>query len=163
MEDEHPETGHPGPMSADENETQTPPPGHRPAPGVWPTLSYRDADAAISYLADVVGFVVSEVHRGDPDRPVEHAELLWPFGGGIMLGTDQPDGRWSGAVGGPGTSTAYLAAPVSVVADVAGRVAGAGWTISQPLADTGYGAVGFTFLDPEGNAWNLGTYLGSGF
>ena len=137
--------------------------GFRPAPGVWPTLSYRDAEAAISYLVDVVGFVVSVVERGDKDRPVQHAELLWPYGGGIMLGTDQADGRWSGDVGGPGTSTAYLAAPVATVADIAGRVAGAGWTISQPLADTGYGAVGFTFLDPEGNAWNLGTYVGAGF
>ncbi|MFI2754916.1 VOC family protein [Cellulomonas sp. P22] len=152
-------------MTADENadENETPEPSRRAAPGVWPTLTYRDADAALGYLVDVVGFVVSEVHRGDSGRPVEHAELLWPYGGGLMLGSDQPGNRWSGEIGQPGTSTAYLAAPVATVADVAGRVAGAGWTISQPLADTGYGAVGFTFLDPEGNAWNLGTYRGAGF
>jgi uncharacterized glyoxalase superfamily protein PhnB len=57
-------------------------------PGVWPSLSFRDAEAAVTYLVDVVGFAQSVVHRGDADRPISHAELLWPSGGGIMFGSD---------------------------------------------------------------------------
>ena len=128
-------------------------------PGTWPTLSYRDAEAAIGYLVDVVGFTVSVVHRS-ADRPVAHAELRWPDGGGIMFGSDQGEQRWSGAAGAPGTATAYLS--TDDVAGVAVRVTEAGWRVLRPLAETDYGSTEFAFLDPEGNTWSVGSYRGEG-
>jgi uncharacterized glyoxalase superfamily protein PhnB len=129
------------------------------APGAWPSLRYRDAEAALRYLVDVVGFSESVVHRGDAARPISHAELLWPSGGGIMFGSEPPDEPWSGGAGGPGTSTAYLS--TDDVADVAARVTAAGWRVLRPLAETDYGSREFAFADPEGNAWSVGTYRGA--
>lgn len=128
-------------------------------PGVWPSLSYRDAEAALRYLVEVVGFTESVVHRGGPERPISHAELRWPDGGGIMFGSEPPGGRWSGSTGGPGTSTAYLSS--EDVEGIAARVAAAGWQILRPLTDTDYGSREFGFLDPENNAWSVGTYRGA--
>ncbi len=139
-------------------------PGHmttsiRTHPGVWPTLSYRDGEAALRFLVDVIGFTEVVVMRGE-DRPIEHAELAWPDGGGVMFGCEPTVERWSGRAGGPGTATAYLSTDdIDAVAD---RVARAGWEVLRPLADTSYGSREFAFLDPEGNAWSVGTYRGAG-
>jgi uncharacterized glyoxalase superfamily protein PhnB len=40
-------------------------------------------------------------------------------------------------------------------------VADAGWTLLQEPADTDYGSREFAFLDPERNAWSVGTYRGA--
>jgi uncharacterized glyoxalase superfamily protein PhnB len=130
----------------------------RTHPGVWPTLSYRDAEAALRFLVDVVGFTEVAVMRGD-ERPIEHAELAWPDGGGVMFGSEPAGERWSRGAGGPGTATAYLSTDdIQAVAD---RVRDAGWEVLRPLADTAYGSREFAFLDPEGNAWSIGTYRGA--
>ncbi|MGO8961208.1 MAG: hypothetical protein ACLQFR_28135 [Streptosporangiaceae bacterium] len=54
-----------------------------PAPQVWPALRARDARALIKFLVDAFGFEQTAVY-GEGDR-VDHAELAWPPGGGIML------------------------------------------------------------------------------
>jgi uncharacterized glyoxalase superfamily protein PhnB len=131
----------------------------RSHPGAWPTLSYRNAEAALGYLVDVVGFTETVVHRGDADRPISHAELSWPDGGGIMFGSEPVEPRWSGTAGGPGTATAYLSS--DDVEGIAARVTAAGWPVLRPLAETDYGSREFAFLDPEGNAWSVGTYRGA--
>jgi uncharacterized glyoxalase superfamily protein PhnB len=56
-----------------------------PPPQVWPTLRARDARALIKFLVDAFGFEETAVY-GEGDR-VEHAQLSWPLGGGIMLGS----------------------------------------------------------------------------
>lgn len=127
-------------------------------PGAWPTLTYRDAEAALRYLIDVVGFSESVVYRGDPERPISHAELLWPDGGGIMFGSEPTGGRWSGETGAPGTSTVYLSS--DDVDGIAARVTAVGWRVLRPLSTTDYGSREFAFTDPEGNAWSVGTYRG---
>lgn len=130
------------------------------APGAWLTLKYRDADAALGYLVRVVGFTQSAVYRGD-DGTIEHAGLLWPPGGGLMFGSDAGP-RWSGDAGAPGTASAYLATPDA--AAVFERVTAAGWRIPRTLqAAVGYDSEEFAFLDPEGNAWSVGTYRGESF
>jgi uncharacterized glyoxalase superfamily protein PhnB len=134
----------------------------RTQPGAWPTLSYRDAEAALRFLTEVVGFTESVVHPGGPDRPIAHAELLWPDGGGVMFGSEPKEAPWSGSAGGPGTGTIYLSvgSPADLDA-LAGRVAGAGWTLLRELTETVYGSREFAFLDPVGNAWSAGTYRGA--
>lgn len=128
------------------------------APAVWPALFYRDAEAALGYLVEVLGFTESVVHRGGPERPIAHAELRWPEGGGVMFGSE-PHQRWSGAAGAPGTATVYLA--TDRVDEIAARAEQAGWTILRPLAETEYGSRECALRDPEGNAWSVGTYRGA--
>lgn len=133
----------------------------RTRPGAWPTLSYRDAESALTFLTEVVGFTASVVHRGGDERPIAHAELRWPDGGGIMFGSE-PQERWSGSAGAPGTGTIYLSVPSAAELDaLAGRVSTAGWTVLREPADTDYGSREFAFTDPEGNAWSVGTYPGA--
>ncbi len=127
-------------------------------PGTWPTLAYRDAEAALRYLTEVVGFTESFVYRGD-DRDVGHAELLWPDGGGIMFGSVAKGEPWSGPAGGPGRGATYLS--TGDIDALAARVTEAGWTVLRELRDTDYGSREFAFLDPEGNAWSVGTYRGA--
>ena len=88
---------------------------------------------------------------------VEHAQLSWPLGGGIMLGSirENPDDPWPIQ---PGTFGAYV-----VVEDpdaLYERVRAAGAEITADLHDTDYGSRDFAIRDPEGNRWSFGTYRG---
>jgi uncharacterized glyoxalase superfamily protein PhnB len=123
-----------------------------PAPQVWPTLRARDARALIRFLVDVVGFEETAVY-GDGDT-VHHAELSWPLGGGIMLGSVRDD-RWALEAG---TFGAYVVAD-----DIDGlyeRVLAGGAEILDKPHDTDYGSRDFALRDPEGNRWSFGTYRG---
>lgn len=126
-----------------------------PPPQVWPTLTASDARGLIRFLVDAFGFVETAVH-GDGDR-VEHCELSWPAGGGIMLGSvhDDPERVWRLQ---PGTFGAY------VVTDepdaLYERAVKAGATVVKEPVDTDYGSRDFIVKDPEGNLWSFGTYRG---
>jgi uncharacterized glyoxalase superfamily protein PhnB len=126
-----------------------------PPPQVWPTLRAKDARSLIRFLVDVVGFEETAVY-GEGDV-VQHAQLSWPLGGGVMLGSarDDPDDAWPIR---PGTFGAY------VVTDdpdgLCARIKAAGGDVTQDLEDTDYGSRGFSMRDPEGNMWSFGTYRG---
>jgi uncharacterized glyoxalase superfamily protein PhnB len=127
-----------------------------PAPQVWPTLRARDARALIDFL--VAGFGFEEVVAYPDDRGgIAHAQLAWPAGGGVMLGStrDDPDDVWSIA---PGSFGAYVVTddPDAVHA----RAVAAGARIVRAPAGTDYGSREFVALDPEGNRWSFGTYRG---
>jgi uncharacterized glyoxalase superfamily protein PhnB len=125
-----------------------------PPPNVWPTLRATDARALITFLVDAFGFV--EVAAYGEGNLIMHAELAWPEGGGIMLGSDRQDGsKWSLK---PGSFGCYVvtAEPDTLLAQA--RAAGA--EITQELEDTDYGSRGFAARDPEGNLWSFGTYRG---
>jgi uncharacterized glyoxalase superfamily protein PhnB len=124
-----------------------------PAPNVWPTLRALDARALIRFLVDAFGFVETAAH--DEGDLIVHAELAWPEGGGIMLGSHRPDG-WTLQ---PGTFGAYV-----VCADpdaLHARAKAAGAEFVQELHETDYGSRGFAVRDPEGNLWSFGTYRGA--
>ena len=125
--------------------------------GLWVTLSYRDADAALTWLK-AVGFTERAVYRDDADPAVvQHAELAWPDGGGVMLGTHRPRPRWPDQVG---TGSAY-----AVTDDVDGTytaaLAAGGSSLREP-ADQDYGGRSCVVRDPEGNLWSFGSYRGEG-
>lgn len=126
-----------------------------PSPQVWPTLRATDARALIRFLVDAFGFREVVVH-GDGDR-VDHAQLAWPPGGGIMLGSvrDDEDDKWPLR---PGTFGAYVVTdePDTVYA----RAVAAGAEVLMELTDTDYGSRDFMVRDPEGNRWSFGTYRG---
>ncbi|MFF3641915.1 VOC family protein [Streptomyces sp. NPDC002564] len=144
----------PRPPAADEGTRDAPRPG-APAPTVWPTLQARDAPALIDFLVGTVGFLRTVVHT-DGDR-VAHAQLDWPEGGGVMLGSYDPAAA-AGICGTPGTSGAYVV--TARVDALHARLTAAGVRITGELADKPYGSREFGILDPEGNRWSFGTYPG---
>jgi uncharacterized glyoxalase superfamily protein PhnB len=131
-----------------------------PAPQVWPTLRARDARALIRFLVGAFGFEEVVVYGDQPDGSgdtVVHAQLSWPEGGGIMLGSarESPDDPWPVQ---PGSTGCYV-----VTADpdaVHARAVAAGAEITDPLHETDYGSRDFAARDPEGNRWSFGTYRG---
>jgi uncharacterized glyoxalase superfamily protein PhnB len=142
-----------GDMSTDDTKPTT-------VPAVWPTLTFTDARAAIAFLRDAFGFEEVAVYaREDDPSIVEHAEMRWPLGGGIMFGTA---GKDEGPFGQrtPGNDSVY------VVCDdpdaLFDRASAAGATVVRGLRDEDYGSRGFSVRDPEGNLWSFGTYRGEG-
>jgi uncharacterized glyoxalase superfamily protein PhnB len=119
---------------------------------LWHTLSFADADAAMTWLG-AIGFVEHATYRDEADPgTVVHAEWLWPEGGGIMFGSRRPDT----AVDNVGGSAAYL-----VTADpdaVFDKAIAAGATVLREMVDQDYGGRGGSVLDPEGNHWSFGDY-----
>src|SRR5438034_10966930 len=109
-----------------------------PEPQVWPTLRARDARGLIRFLVGAFGFEETVVY-GEGDR-VDHAQLSWPPGGGIMLGStrDDPTDPWPVQ---PGSLGAYVVTdnPDELYA----KVSAAGAEIVQRLHDTEWGSRDF--------------------
>ena len=125
---------------------------------VWPILAFSDARAAIDFLVEAFGFEHRAAYaREDDPSVIEHAELRWPLGGGIMCGTagkdDSPFGRRT-----PGNDSVYVVCdnPDALFEQATSR----GAEVVRGLADEDYGSRGFTVRDPEGNLWSFGTYRG---
>jgi uncharacterized glyoxalase superfamily protein PhnB len=127
-----------------------------PAKQVWPTLRATDARGLIKFLTEAFGFEETVVH-GDGDR-VDHAQLSWPEGGGIMLGSGRPEGENDTWRLTPGSFGAYVVTddPDAVHA----KAVAAGAKILMELHETDYGSRDFAAADPEGNRWSFGTYRG---
>jgi uncharacterized glyoxalase superfamily protein PhnB len=107
----------------------------------------------IRFLVGAFGFEETVVY-GDGER-VDHAQLSWPPGGGVMLGSVRDDGSWPVP---PGSFGAYVVTddPDGLFA----RATAAGAEIIAPPHDTDYGSRDFAARDPEGNRWSFGTYRG---
>ncbi|HZR51015.1 MAG TPA: VOC family protein [Streptosporangiaceae bacterium] len=126
-----------------------------PQAQVWPTLRAHDARALIRFLVDAFGFEETVVY-GEGDR-VDHAQLSWPEGGGIMLGSAREDaGVTMPSL--PGTFGAYVV--TSAPDALCERARAAGAEILTEPHDTDYGSRDFAARDPEGNRWSFGTYRG---
>jgi uncharacterized glyoxalase superfamily protein PhnB len=127
-------------------------------PTVWPVLAFRDARAASKFLTDAFGFEETAAYARDGDPSIiEHAEMRWPLGGGIMFGSagkdDSPFGQRT-----PGNDSVYV-----VCDDPDGlfeRAVGAGAEVVRGLVDEDYGSRGFSVRDLDGNLWSFGTYTG---
>jgi uncharacterized glyoxalase superfamily protein PhnB len=122
---------------------------------VWPSLAARNTRALVDFYVEAFGFTISALY-GEDDR-VDHCEILWPLGGGIMLGDEKASGdEWALT---PGTFAVY------VVTDnpdaLHDRAIAAGATLVRGLNDTDYGSREFSVQDPEGNRWSFGTYRGA--
>jgi uncharacterized glyoxalase superfamily protein PhnB len=125
-----------------------------PPPQVWPTFRARDARVLIKFLTDAFGFEETVVY-GEGDR-VEHAELAWPPGGGVMLGSSRSDD--DAMMLRPGNFHAYVVCddPDALFT----RAVENGAQVTRELYDTDYGSRDFAVQDPEGNHWSFGTYRG---
>ncbi len=119
---------------------------------VFPALGYRDAAAAIDWLAKAFGFEEHAVHH-DPDGVVVHAELR-TGDDLVMLGTDRNDDRGVAPRAGRGCTYVVVDDPDAHHE----RAAAAGAEIVRALEDTDYGSREYSARDPEGNVWSFGTY-----
>lgn len=126
-------------------------------PTVWPTFRARDARGLIRFLVDAFGFEETAVY-GEGEL-VEHAQLSWPLGGGIMLGSVREDGGvWCVQ---PGTTGCYVVAGDDAAVDaLCARARAAGADIVSEPAHQDYGSRDFVVRDPEGNLWSFGSYRG---
>lgn len=133
--------------------TDDPTTSSAPPATVWPALRARDAHGLIRFLVDAFGFEATVVY--EQDGRVTHAELAWPAGGGVMIGSA---GDSEDLAHRPGATACY------VVTDdpdrLHDRAVGAGAQVVRSLHDTDYGSRDFTAKDPEGNTWSFGTYRG---
>lgn len=122
----------------------------RAARDATPVLKYRDAPAAIAFLARAFGFAEATAVPG-PDGSVAHAELR-VGAGAVMLGSRRTDPAdpWAEADG------VYVAVDDPDAHCARARAAGA--EIVRGPADTPYGSREYTARDPEGRLWSFGTY-----
>lgn len=123
---------------------------------IIPCLSYRDADAMIAWLCTHLGFTAKGVYHNESGQVV-HAEIAHE-GGMIMLGSTGV-GQLDPMLGSPAerpTQSVYVI--VEDVDAVHERVVSAGAEVLLPLTDKEYGGRDFTFRDPEGHIWSVGSY-----
>ena len=128
-------------------------PNSGPAPTVWPTMQAKNAHQLIDFLVDKVGFIKTAAYaEGDE---IVHAQLDWPEGGGIMLGSAKPGQPWSRE---PGTAGMYVVTedPDALYQ----RLRANGVEMIREIADQDYGNREFAIRDPEGNLWSFGYYPG---
>jgi uncharacterized glyoxalase superfamily protein PhnB len=124
---------------------------------IWPALRYADAPRALRFLQDAFGFEEALVVPGEGDGQIAHAELRWPGGGGVMLGSERDDGVLAGMPTGAAAVYVVTEQPDALFS----RATAAGAEVVQGLRDEDYGSRGFTVRDPEGNVWSFGTYAGT--
>ncbi|WP_069166354.1 VOC family protein [Nocardia altamirensis] len=125
---------------------------------VWPTLTFRDARAMSTFLVEAFGFRPTALYARENDPSIiEHAEMRWPLGGGIMFGSagknDSPFGERT-----TGNDSVYLVCDDPDALFDRAKTAGA--EVIRGLRDEDYGSRGFVVRDPEGNLWSFGTYWG---
>lgn len=126
---------------------------------VWPCFRFADAPAAITFLTTAFGFTVAAEYRNaDDPTVVDHAELHWPFGGGVMLGSVRDDGSVLSSLPASSSLTYLVCEDPDAFHDRAVR---AGAEIVMALTDQPYGSRDFMARDPEGNIWSFGTYGGT--
>lgn len=128
-----------------------------PEPTVWPALRYRDAPAAMTFLTEVFGFREA-LRVPDDTGDIAHAELRWPEGGAVMLGSTRHRDGMHGEMH-AGTHSVYVVS--DRVDELYQQVRAAGVEVASELEDTDYGSHTFTVRDPEGNHWTFGTYRGA--
>lgn len=125
---------------------------------VWPALTYADAPAAIRLLVDGFGFEERLVVQGADDDVVEHAELAWPEGGTVTLGSA---GRAGNVFSERPTGSSAVYVVTDEVDAAFDRATAAGAEALTAPADQDYGGRTATVRDPEGNLWSFGSYRGA--
>ncbi len=124
------------------------------------SFRYRDANAAIDWLCNTLGFSKHAVYHGS-EGTVDHAELTLGHGM-IMLGSASNASPYPqhmahpDEIGGRVTSVAYVMVPDCN--PVYARVGESGAEIIQELRTMDYGGQAFTVRDPEGYVWSVGEY-----
>lgn len=127
------------------------------APRIFASRRYRDARKMIAWLEEAFGFKAHYIVEGE-DGSIIHSQVA--FGSSmIMIGKDRED-EFAETVGSPGDQAGGQSIYIAIDdADALyARAKAAGATMFRELMDTDYGSRDFGCYDPEGQAWNFGTY-----
>lgn len=129
---------------------------------IIPSLTYKDANAAIDWLVDMFGFSVQAVYPG-PNNTVMHAQLT--YGGGmLMLGSVSKESEFAklsvglDETGGRETIGLSLTVTDDECLAIYDRVRAARAEIVKPLTTPPYGGKAFGCRDLEGHIWWIGSY-----
>ncbi|MGP4016110.1 VOC family protein [Saccharopolyspora sp. 5N708] len=123
-------------------------------PGIWPLVPYADQKAGIRFLVEAFGFEETLIVNDD-DGKIAHAELRWPHGGGVMIGTCEAGHPFAKPKGSAG-----IYAVTDDPDELYKRAVAAGAEVTHEPRDQDYGSREFAVRDPEGNSWSFGTYAG---
>lgn len=125
--------------------------------GIWAVMAYADADAAIAFVTEVLGFEELVLVRDDEGR-IRHSEYRWPEGGIVQIAEADPDNPFVPEPGRNGGLYVITQDPHSVWE----RCQAAGVEVLRPPEEPHYdpGGMGFSIRDPEGNPWSFGAYSG---
>lgn len=128
----------------------------RSAQSLYAGGQYRDARAAIDWLAKAFGFVPLMVHAGDDPAVVAHAELR--LGDAIVMvgSTGGSIGHILSPGGAPQVQSLYVV--IDNPDEHYARAKAAGAEMLIDLHDADYGSRGYTCRDIEGHVWSFGTY-----
>lgn len=124
-----------------------------PLSPVIPTLRYRDATSAITFLVEGLGFRLIAKYPEDGER-VDHAELV--RGDGMVMLGSAGAGELHVPIGG---SSVYLIVDSDEQVDSLHRqtIDAGATTVIEPR-DEDYGGRGASVRDAEGNTWSIGSY-----
>jgi len=125
-----------------------------------PSLRYKDAPAAITWLEQAFGFERHAVYDG-PDGTVAHAELR--FGNGmVMLGSSSNETPVRQLYVTPEEIGRRVTSPLYLIVNdcdrAYARAVAAKAEIIMEMKTMEYGGKAFTVRDPEGYLWSLGEY-----
>jgi PhnB protein len=123
-------------------------------PQLVPYLSVDDADAAIRFYVDVLGFT-ERMRMPGPDGKIGHAEL--DLGASMIMLADEFDANPSPKTTG-GTPVGLMVYLEDVDAVFAKALA-AGATQIEAVEDKFYGDRSGMFEDPFGHRWNVSTHI----
>jgi len=124
----------------------------------WTTIRSNDTRALIDFLCEAFGFEEQFVVLTDDGRKIQHAQLVWPLGGGVMLGdTGIHDSDLEQPLGG---------AAVYLVTENPGElykraVKAKAKNLRKP-ENQNYGSRDFAANNLGGNVWSFRTYSGEG-
>lgn len=123
---------------------------------VIPYLSYADAAAALTWLAEAFGLERSQAFEG-PDGKIVHAEI--GMGSGVvMVGTGKSPGAGAPELDPVSPRQHGIYVVVDDVDAHHARASGAGARIVFPPEDTEFGTRRYRALDLEGYEWSFGAY-----
>ena len=119
------------------------------------SMIVADIKAAVSFYQKAFGFEKRGIMTGPDGKPI-HAELTLR-GTTLMLGPEMPEmgGRSAKTLGGSPV-TLYLL--VEDVDKVVAKAVKLGATQKGPVMDMFWGDRSGTVVDPDGNAWMIGTH-----
>ena len=123
-------------------------------PALFPYLSYRDAAAALDWLAEAFGFVKTVAFQDDAGT-VMHAEMTCGHGA-IMLGAST--GPQPAEAGASGELEHGIYVYVEDVDAHYRQAQAAGAEIVFPPEDSEWGTRRYRVRDPEGYEWSFGNY-----
>jgi uncharacterized glyoxalase superfamily protein PhnB len=117
---------------------------------VYPSLTYRDLDAAVDFLQRAFGLELEDLGR-DEDGAIRHASLRHGEGL-VLLQPDLPD-ELHGTHAGQGWVYVFVPDPDAHFL----RAQAAGAEVLGAPHDAMGGMRGYSVRDPEGNLWSFGS------